>query len=230
MKKCSQILYSWTGETAYGKMLDGPTNVKLSKDLVTIEIKGLDLYPDLQNVFLLLFTDFIRQEAAKDVSVPYLLIIDEAWKLFQTPCGLNFALEAFRTFRKYNGGIWCISQNYKDFLSSEDIKNAVFPNTTSVFILRQKKIDWKDFQTTMDFNDNEIELIKGLEIVKGKFSEFFYMQDDKKAVLRLTPDPLSYWICTTDGNDKAKITQMEEKNPSLSKIKILQLLAKESTS
>ena len=120
------------------------------------------------------------------------------------------------------------SQNYKDFLSSEDIKNAVFPNTTSVFILRQKKIDWKDFQTTMDFNDNEIELIKNLEIVKGKHAEFFYMQDNQKAVLRLAPDPLSYWICTTDGNDKAQIAQAEKQNPHLSKMEILKLLAQQS--
>ena len=52
----------WTGNTAYGKMLDGPSNVKLKKDL-------------------------IKREAAKDLSTPYLLIIDEAWKLFETPSG-----------------------------------------------------------------------------------------------------------------------------------------------
>jgi conjugal transfer ATP-binding protein TraC len=42
MRKHADVLYSWTGETAYGRMLDGQTNVKLGKDLVTIEIKGLD--------------------------------------------------------------------------------------------------------------------------------------------------------------------------------------------
>ena len=72
MKQFSQILYSWTGATAYGKMLDGPSNIKLGKDLITIETKGLDSYPDLQNVFPTLFTDFIRREAAYDLSTPYL--------------------------------------------------------------------------------------------------------------------------------------------------------------
>ena len=225
MKHFSQILYSWTGHTAYGRLLDGPSNVKLTKDLITIEMKGLDTYPDLQNVFLLLFTDFIRNEAARDLSTPYLLIIDEAWKLFETPSGLSFALEAYRTFRKFNGGIWCISQNYKDFLSNQEIKNAIFPNTTSVFILRQKKIDWKDFQEALDFNDDEVEVIKSLTIEKGQFSEFFFMQDENKAVIRLTPDPLSYWICTTDGFDKAVIEQMEGRHPDLNKLEILKKLA-----
>lgn len=225
LKVYSEILYSWTGDTAYGRMLDGQTNIQLSKDLVTIEIKGLDTYPDLQNVFLLLLTDFIKNEAAKDLRRPYLLIIDEAWKLFETQSGLSFTLEAYRTFRKYNGGIWCISQNYKDFLSSQEIKNAIFPNTTSIFVLRQRKIDWKDFQEAMDLNDNEIEVIKSLEIVKGKYSEFYYMQDENRAVLRLSPDPLSYWICTSDGHDKSKIQDKCLENPELTKLEVLKLLA-----
>lgn len=228
LRDFSEILFSWTGSTAYGKMLDGQTNIQLSKDLVTIETKGLDVYPDLQNVFLLLLTDFIRNEAAKDLRRPYLLIIDEAWKLFETKSGLSFTLEAYRTFRKFNGGIWCISQNYKDFLSSQEIKNAIFPNTTSIFVLRQRKIDWKDFQEAMDLNNNEIEVIKSLEIVKGKYSEFYYMQDEKRAVLRLTPDPLSYWICTSDGNDKSKISDLQSQFPDLSKIEILQKLANQT--
>ncbi len=226
LKVYSEILYSWTGNTAYGRMLDGQTNIQLSKDLVTIEIKGLDTYPDLQNVFLLLLTDFIKNEAAKDLRRPYLLIIDEAWKLFETQSGLSFTLEAYRTFRKFNGGIWCISQNYKDFLSSQEIKNAIFPNTTSIFVLRQRKIDWKDFQESMDLNDNEIEVIKSLEIVKGKYSEFYYMQDENRSVLRLSPDPLSYWICTSDGHDKSTIMEMCLKHPELTKLQVLKLLAK----
>lgn len=227
MKKYGEILYSWTGNTAFGRMLDGQSNIKLSKDLVTIEMKGLDTYPELQNVFLLLFTDYIKNEAAKDTSKPYLLIIDEAWKLFETPSGLSFTLEAYRTFRKFNGGIWCISQNYKDFLANQDIKNAVFPNTSSVFILRQRKIDWEDFRQTMDFSSDEVETIKSLKLVKGEYSEFLYMQDEDKIILRLIPDPLSYWICTTDGRDKAIIEQEKEKNPDLSTLEVLKKIAYE---
>lgn len=227
IKGYSEILYSWTGDTAYGRMLDGQSNIKLSKDLVTIEIKGLDTYPDLQNVFLLLLTDFIKSEAAKDLRRPYLLIIDEAWKLFETQSGLSFTLEAYRTFRKFNGGIWCISQNYKDFLSAQEIKNAIFPNTTSIFVLRQRKIDWKDFQEAMDLNDNEVDVIKSLEIVKGKYTEFYFMQDENRAVLRLVPDPLSYWICTSDGSDKSRIEDAEKENPGLSKLEVLKLIATE---
>jgi len=228
MKKFAQILFSWTGNTAYGRMLDRTSNIRLNKDIITIEIKGLDNHRELKDIFLLLFTNFIKTAAASDLVTPYLLIIDEAARLFLTPSGKDFAIECYRTFRKYNAGIYCISQNYRDFLSDQELADALMPNTTNVFILRQRKIDWKDFQKAFDFNDAQVEAIKSLQIEKGKFSEFFFMQDENQTILRLMPDPLSYWICTSDGNDKAMIKEMENKYPELEKIEILRMLARKT--
>lgn len=226
MKKYADILFSWTGETAYGRMLDGQSNVKLNKDLVTIEIKGLDNHRELKDIFLLLLTSYIKEEAAKDLAKPYLLIIDEAHRLFLTPSGKDFAIESYRVFRKYNAGILCISQNYRDFLSDRALADALMPNTTSVFILRQRKIDWDDFKSTFDFNDAQVAAVKSLDIVKGKYSEFFFMQDENQAVVRLEPEPLSYWICTTDGNDKSRVEELRLKNPTRPLIEILTELSK----
>lgn len=225
MKAYADTLFSWTGETAYGRMLDGQTNISLAKDLITVETKGLDDYPDLQNVFLLLFTDYIKSEASRDKTRPYLLILDEAWKLFQTPSGLQFAIEAYRTFRKFYGGIWCISQNYKDFLFNQEIKNAIFPNTTSTFVLKQRAIDWKDFAETLQLNEAEVNAIKSIEVKKGEYSEIFYMQDTGRSLLRITPDPLGYYICTSDPVDKGVIEEEEKKSEGLTKIQVLKNLA-----
>lgn len=227
MQKYADILYSWTGDTAFGRMLDGESNVKLNKDLVSIEVKGLDNYRDLKDIFLLLLTSYIKNEAASDLSRPYLLIVDEAQRLFKgSPMGREFAIDSFRVFRKYNAGIWCISQNYKDFLSDPELADSLMPNTTFVFILRQRKIDWDDFKSTFDFNDAQVEAVKSLEIVKGRYSEFFLMQDENQAVVRLEPEPLSYWICTTDGNEKSQVEQLRSGSPDKSLIEILQDLAK----
>lgn len=227
MRKYADILYSWTGTTAFGRMLDGDTNIKLSKDLVSIEVKGLDNYRELKDIFLLLLTSYIKDEAARDLEKPYLLIIDEAQRLFKgSSMGREFAIDSFRVFRKYNAGIWCISQNYKDFLSDAELADSLMPNTTFVFILRQRKIDWADFKETFDFNDAQVEAVKSLDIVKGKYSEFFLMQDENQAIVRLEPEPLSYWICTTDGGDKGKIAALREKYPERPLVEILAELAK----
>lgn len=228
MRNYAQTLYSWTGTTAYGRMLDGESNVSLTKNLTTVEISGLNSHPSLQNVFLLLLTDFIRSEAARDLRTPYLLVIDEAWRVFQaSESGKEFALECYRLLRKFMAGIYCLSQNYRDFLSDPQIAEAVLPNTTHVFVLRQKKIDWVDFQKIMGLKDAEIAAIQSLEIKKGEYSEVFYMQDEKRSLLRIRPDRLAYLICTSDGKDKAMIEEMQLKHPVLSNIELYKLIASE---
>lgn len=230
MRNYAQTLYSWTGTTAYGRMLDGESNVALTKNLTTVEISGLNSHPSLQNVFLLLLTDFIRSEAARDLRTPYLLVIDEAWRVFQaSESGKEFALECYRLLRKFMAGIYCLSQNYRDFLSDPQIAEAVLPNTTHVFVLRQKKIDWADFQKIMGLKDAEIAAIQSLEIRKGEYSEVFYMQDEKRSLLRVRPDRLAYLICTSDGKDKAMIEEMRIKSPELSRIELLKMLAEQKT-
>ena len=227
MRRYGDILYPWTGRTAFGRMLDGQTNIGLEGSLATVETKGLDGHPELQSVLLLLLTDHIKREAEEDTARPYLLIIDEAWKLFESPSGLAFTTEAFRTFRKSGGGIWCISQHYKDFLANDAIKNAVFPNTSNIFVLGQKKIDWEDFRKTMDFPPEATETAKSLRVKKGEYAEFLHVRGDERNVLRLAPDPLSYWICTSDPGDAARIEREKKRNPELPTIEVLKKIAKE---
>lgn len=230
MRNFAQILFSWTGDTAYGKLLDGPSSVTLKKDLTTVEISGLNSHPSLQNVFLLLLTDFIRGEAARDLKTPYLLIIDEAWRIFQaSESGKEFALECYRLLRKFMAGIICLSQNYRDYLSDPQVAESILPNTTHVFVLRQKKIDWSDFQKTMGLKDAEIAAIQSLEIKKGEYSEVFYMQDENRSLLRIRPDRLSYLICTSDGKDRAMIEDMSAKFPDLKRLDLLKKIIETET-
>ena len=225
MRKFGEVLYSWTGNSAYGQMLDGQTNVELSKDLVSIEVQQLSNYSDLKDVLLLLLTSHIQDVASSDIEREYLLIIDEAERLFQSELARQVVITCYRTWRKFRSGIWCLSQNYKDFMADKALKDALMTNTTSVIVLRQSKIDWDDFQKTFDFNDAQIECIKSLTIKKGQYSEFYYLQDDREAILRLTPEPLSHWIATSDANDKLLIAETEKQNPTLSKLEVLELLA-----
>ena len=221
MQSYAKVLYSWTNGVC-GNIVNRKTSVKLDADLAAVEIKGLDLVPDLQNVLLLLFTDFIRKEAAEDLERPYLLLIDEGWKLFETPCGKSFAIEAYRTFRKFNAGIWMISQNYRDFLGDEEIANAILPNTATVAILPQKKIDWENFAARMGLTKKEVENVKSLQTLKGEYSELFFMQDENRCILRITPDSFSYFLCTSDAKDKMEIEKMKRKHPDLPLTKIIE--------
>lgn len=221
MKQYADILYSWTGHTAYGKILDGVTNIELQKNIVSIEVKGLDIYPDLQRVLLLILTDHIMNEASKDFSQKYLLVIDEIWKILQNKSAANFIIECYRTMRKFYGGIWGISQSMKDFMFDPEVSAAILQNTPSRILLKQRGVDWKEFQEILSLNEAEISAIKSLSSKKGKFSEHLYIQDENKSILKIESDPLSYWVCTTDPNDKEVIRKVQEKHPEISYIEVL---------
>lgn len=225
MRRYGQILYSWTGNRSFGKVLDGQTNIKLEKDIVAIEVQSLNDYPELKSVVLLLLTSFIKKKCMDELERPSLLIVDEAERLFKSEMAKQFVITCFRTLRKYNSGIYCISQNYKDFMHDEEVKDALLPNTNAVMILRQKKINWKHFQEVFDLNEAQIEAIKSLEIVKGEYSELALMQNERLAILKLVAEPLSYWISTSDATDKLKILEMKNKYKNLSTIEVLYKLA-----
>ena len=229
MREHAKILGSWTGDSPHGRLLDGDSNIDMGGDLVTIEIRGLDDHPDLQRIMLLALTDYIRAAAAGDSSRRTLLIIDEAWRLFEAGSGRAFAIEAYRTFRKFGGGagIWCISQNYRDFLADAELADAILPNTANVLILKQKGIDWGELREKLQLNDRELEIVKNLETEKGAYAEFFLMKGEKRGVMRLHPDPLSYWIATTDADDNRRIEEKERENPELSTLEVLEALAEE---
>ena len=127
MRDYGKILFSWTGDRAYGRLLDGKTNVDLEKDLITVEIKGLDTYPDLQNVMLLNFTEFIKSRASEDSARPTLLVIDEAWKLLETPTGRAFTVEAYRTFRKFGAESGASPKTTRTFYGMKRRPQACFP-------------------------------------------------------------------------------------------------------
>ena len=113
LRKFGDVLYSWTGASAYGQLLDGQTNVELSKDLVSIEVQQLSNYADLKDVLLLLLTSHIQDVASSDIEREYLLIIDEAERLFQSELARQVVITCYRTWRKFRSGIWCLSQNYQ---------------------------------------------------------------------------------------------------------------------
>ncbi|MFX5793699.1 hypothetical protein ABTD98_21755, partial [Acinetobacter baumannii] len=50
MRAISKMLYLWTGERPYGRLLDGPGSLRTDASICTFDLKGLSNYPDLQGV------------------------------------------------------------------------------------------------------------------------------------------------------------------------------------
>ena len=185
-----KILNPWCGNTPYGKFLDKQTTIALEKDIVTFDLKGLESYPDLQEVCLYIITDLVWREVQRDRSKMKFIVFDESWKLLKDDAAIIFIEEVFRTVRKYYCSATAISQDISDFLNSK-ISSALLPNCSIKWILMQNQSDFKKMKETLALNDNEVALIQSLHQEKGEYSEAFLIAvAERRIVAIIEPTPL----------------------------------------
>jgi len=224
LQRIGKILTSWCGNSAYGKFVDQKTTLELKRPIVCFDLKGMENYPDLQAACLFIITDFVWREIQTDKSRMKFLILDECWKLMENDSGSLFIAEVFRTFRKYMASAIAISQNIDDFAKSK-IANAILPNSSIRWVLKQKGADKDRLKEVLSLNPNEVELISSLHQERGSYSEAFLMAEDARAVVVIESTALEYWLATTDGRDLGMIEEYKRKYDDQSQLEILKKLA-----
>jgi type-IV secretion system protein TraC len=213
MRAVSKMLYLWTGERPYGRMLDGFGSLRTDAPICTFDLKGLSSYPDLQSVMVLLLTDFILSQVEGDRSLKKRIILDEAWELLKSQASANFMEYCARTLRKSGSGITFITQGVEEIVVSA-IGPAILNNTATKFIMLQRG-DTEILKNTLKLNSQEIALIHSLEQRKGLFSEGFMIEGDRRQVVRVFPSPFEYWLSTSDAQDNHYLDQLRDKGLSL---------------
>lgn len=199
MKDISKMLYSWTGDRPYGKLLDGQGSLNANAMICAFDLKGLSSYPDLQSVMLLILNDFILTQIEKDKDHQKRILIDEAWSLLKTPSAAAFMEYCVRTLRKTRSGITFITQGVEEIVTSP-IGSAILNNTATKFIMLQRG-DSEVLKNTLKLNSEELSLIFSLQQKKGEFSEGFMIEGLAKQVIRIFPSPIEYWLSTSDAFD-----------------------------
>lgn len=224
MKKLGRILGLWCGDSPFGKFIDRPTTVKLNRDVVCFDLKGLDSHPELQSACFFLITDFIWREVLRDRVRTKFAIFDECWKMLEDEAVSNFIGEVFRTFRKYRASAIAISQTMDDFAKSR-VARAIMPNSSIRWVLKQKGADQESLKAALQLNDREMQLISSLKSEKGRYSEALLMAEDKRQVVRIESVPLEYWLFTSDPADLGLIGDVKKSNSGLTDLDVLRMCA-----
>lgn len=206
MRDISKMLYSWTGDRPYGKLLDGEGSLRADAMICAFDLKGLSSYPDLQSVMLLILNDFILNQVEKDKDHQKRIIIDEAWSLLKTPAAAAFMEYCVRTLRKTRSGITFITQGVEEIVTSP-IGSAILNNTATKFIMLQRG-DSEILKNTLKLNSEELSLIFSLQQKKGEFAEGFMIEGLAKQVIRIFPSPIEYWLSTSDAFDNKHLESL----------------------
>lgn len=217
LKSFAKMLYPWTGDRPYGRMLDRKSGLDLNSDVVVFDLKGLSAYPDLQSVMILIITDYILGKVeAKGVtqSRRKQILMDECWELLKSQASSSFMEYCVRTLRKTGSGITFITQGLDEIVASP-IGGALLANTANKFILLQRG-DLEPIRKLLKLNDQEMALIGSLRQQKGAFSEAFLIYNENRTVIRTVPTPVEYWLATSDATDNGKIEEERRNTPHLS--------------
>ncbi|MFN3454285.1 MAG: VirB4 family type IV secretion system protein [Pseudobdellovibrio sp.] len=209
----SKVLFMWTGNRPYGKLLDGLGSLRSDAPICTFDLKGLSSYPDLQSVMILILTDFILGQVEQDKLNKKRIILDEAWQLLKSNAAAGFMEYCARTLRKTGSGITFITQGVEEIVESP-IGPAIMNNTATKFILLQRG-DSEILRNALKLNNQELNLIYSLEQRKGEFSEGFMIEGDYRQVIRIYPSPFEYWLSTSDASDNRYIQELRDKGLSL---------------
>lgn len=223
--RVGKILSLWTGSSPFGRMLDQPSTVELEKRVVCFDMKGLESNPELQAVMLYTIMDLIWRDIQRNRSEMKILVLDEVWKLLESDVGSQFVGEVFRTFRKYNASAVAISQNIDDFARSR-AANAILPNSSIKWILKQGGADLKRLAEVLRLNEREVALIESLKQVKGEFAEALLLCENRSALVQIESTPLEYWLATTSPKDYALLSHVSA-SQKLEGLNLLKFLAKQ---
>ena len=214
LRNFAKMLYPWTGERAYGRLLDRQNELDLNSDFVVFDLKGLSSYPDLQAVMILIITDFIVGKIESTSPLYYgrkkRIFMDECWELLKGPAA-NAMEYWVRTLRKAAAGITFITQGLEEIVA-HSIGPAILGNTATKLILMQRG-DLEPVRKILKLNEQEVALISSLRQQKGIFSEAFMIANDERSVICVYPTPIEYWLVTSDRDDNSALEAYRRENP-----------------
>jgi len=200
--KLALKLTPFTREGQFGRFFDGKNQFNLGSKFTVFELGNLSAHSDLQLVVLLNIMYFITNFVSSVEMKPKrkFLLIDEAWSLLRLKNTAEFITNSFKTYRKYHCSAVAITQEIVDLVGG-DCGIAIQANAANKVFLKQEPNVVDSLKSSASLTDREIELLKSVETQKGKFSEALIISDASKGVIRLVPDPLLYWIATSDAKD-----------------------------
>jgi|GEM_PF-6414811 hypothetical protein len=194
----------------YVDMLNADSNTSLSDDkFVVIDMKELQKSADLQAIVSLILIDAVTSKLNKNISVPKIFAMDEAWSFLKgSPLMSNFIENGFRTFRKLNTACFMITQGVLE-LKSSLVGEAIRNNCAIKVLLDHKgqEAQFPDLQSFLGFTDLNLQLLMSLR--KGDtWREAFIKMEDYAFVTRTDVGPHSMAAYSTHPQDRAKMKEL----------------------
>ena len=211
-----QQLFQFTRHGTYGKYFDGPNTLNYDNNLVVLELDNLRAKPHLQQVVMLQLIAQLQTECyLGDRTIPKVIIIDEAWELFEDKMVAKFLEGAYRRFRKYNSACVVVTQSLDDLYNSAS-GGAIAKNSANVIVLRQNGEAIEGLQKSDRFKigDYGYSMLRSLHTERGQYSDLLLRQGDSWGVARFVVDRYTQLLYSTAADEVMAIKALRDQGMS----------------
>ena len=203
-------------EDPVSRAINGRSTVNYGEEpFVIYDLQGINT---LSQKLKELFTFIVIQEAKKtafEVTNSFILF-DEAAQLIKNPRLGDLIEELFATARKYNTGVWTITQNYLSFKEAS-LSSKIKINTTTTIFLNHANDEEARRLVSEDFGLSEAErgVFNSLKTVKGRYAEALFRTqigpELQSEAVRIELSPFDYAIATSDKEENRLLETLAEK-------------------
>lgn len=222
-QELGNMLFPFTRDGGYGKFFTGQAQLSLNADIVVIETDHLRSSPELLAVIVQIMIVHINQTMVKgDRNRPFLIMIDEAWKLLAGKRSGEFIEEVGRIARKYNGSITLATQQLTDYFRGEgSAAEKAFENSSHKVILKQNPESFKAMRANPKLagfvdEDWKLNLLQSVHSNPPYYSEAAIYGPNVSGVIgRLMIDPFTMLLTSTNARDYQAIEDRLAKGMSV---------------
>ena len=211
------MLFEFSSKGNFGKFFNGKDNVKFDNQLTVLEFEELREQPELGGVIMqMLAVQLVQQVYLGDRSQKFIILFDEAWYALE-----NFPLflaSMAKTIRKYNGALVLGTQSLEHFYGAGDSGDVLATARRSVAgscgwrVMMRQSPDSSESLTKMSMPTHLIDMVKGLNTVKGEYSEMLIYQSEKNYfVSRLMLDKFSQILYSSSPEIFSRVEQYLKK-------------------
>lgn len=141
------------------------SNFNISNPLTVFNIKALE--DELRPIAMHIILDFVWTKVKKDLK-KRLLILDEAWYMMKYEDSASFVYSIAKRSRKYYLGLTTITQDVRDFLST-DYGKAVLSNSSIQMLLKQSPSEVDLVADVFYLTAGEKQLLLSANVGEGLF-------------------------------------------------------------
>ncbi len=163
-RELSSRLKKYT-EGTFSGLLNHPTNVEMSNQLVCFSVR--DLEDELRPIGVYTIINYIWNEVRSETK-KRILVIDEAWWMMQYEDSAKFIFALVKRCRKYYLGVTTITQDVNDFLTSP-YGQAIVNNSALQILMKQSPAAINLVKKTFMLTEGEKYLLLECGVGEGIF-------------------------------------------------------------